>query len=189
MLNPLKWHSVAIGLLVISTAGTAGAQEVATSFDQLRVLAKTGDTVTVKEVSGREVTGKIANLSSSTLEVVPATGQRRTFDQDDVKTISQSRHGDLGRGARWGFGIGAAFATVMGLASVSSCHYGCSEYAALIPVAAALYGGIGSGIGVGISASISSQRTIFSNTDGFRRVTLAPVVTQDRKAMLVSVGF
>ena len=56
-----------ICLLLVASAPMVEAQEIASSFDQLRVLLKRGDSVTVTDRSGREITGRIADLSFSSL--------------------------------------------------------------------------------------------------------------------------
>jgi hypothetical protein len=146
-------------LLAGLTASPARAQELAGSFDQLRVLVKPGDTVTVTDSTGQEARGTIAALSSNALELLVA-GNRRNLLENDVRTIRQRRGDPLGNGAKWGFGIGAALGLIGGIAAVAEYD----DSAAVVPVLALLYGGLGAGIGVGIDAMISSDRVIYSRT-------------------------
>ena len=82
----------------MAAAATAvQAQEVATSFDQLRVLVKPGETVTVTDTLGEQVTGTIVDLSSSSLGLVVGR-TRRDLAEAEVKAISQKRHANLGTG-------------------------------------------------------------------------------------------
>ena len=69
---------VRLGLLLLLPGATCEAQELAGSFDQLRVLLKAGDKVRVTDSTGQEVRGAIADLSSSSLALLLA-GSRRTF--------------------------------------------------------------------------------------------------------------
>jgi hypothetical protein len=147
---------VLIGTL---TAPVARAQELAGSFDQLRVLVKPGDTVRVTDSTGQEARGTIATLSSTSLELL-VEGNRRSFLETDVQTIRQRRSDPLGNGAKWGFGIGAALGLFGGLALASEYD----NAAAAVPLMALFYGGLGAGIGVGIDAMISSDQVIFSRT-------------------------
>lgn len=188
MFGRLKFRGVAIGLLLMAAVPMVQAQEIASSFDQLRVLVKPGDTVSVTETSGLQITGKIASLSSSSLEVM-TRGRRTALAQDEVSTVSRQRHGDLATGAKWGFGIGAASG---GLLSALGCglEYSGSECAALIPLAAAVWGGIGSGIGVGISSLRTSQHVIYGKPGSPNaRLGVSPLVTRERKGLFVSLGF
>ena len=65
----LAWGAL---LLVAVTASTAAAQELAGSFDQLRVLVKPGDTIRVTDGAGQEARGTIAALTSTSLELLVA---------------------------------------------------------------------------------------------------------------------
>ena len=96
-------------LLVAVTASPAAAQELAGSFDQLRVLVKPGDTIRVTDDAGQEARGTIAALTSTSLELLVA-GNRRNFLESDVRTIRHRCSDPLGNGAKWGFGIRASLA-------------------------------------------------------------------------------
>ena len=52
-------------LILVVVATTGEAQELASSFGQLRVLVKPGDQVSLTDRAGQEVRGRIAELSSS----------------------------------------------------------------------------------------------------------------------------
>ena len=151
---------VAFLVLLLAPFATAGqAQELAGSFDQLRVLVKTGDTVRVTDTSGEEVRGAIVGLSSSSLALRVA-GAQRTFLEGDIAAIHQRRNDSLANGARWGFAVGAALGVLGGITIAS--EYEGSSGTALIPMLALVYGGIGAGAGAGIDAMHSSQRVIFA---------------------------
>ena len=70
MFEHLTWRTAALCLLFVAGARAAGAQHVATSFEQLAVLVNRGDHVTVADDAGREIHGKIADLSPSALTLV-----------------------------------------------------------------------------------------------------------------------
>lgn len=91
---------------------TAAAQGVAGSFEQLQVLVKPGDTVTVTDATGRETRGKIAELTGSTLALL-AGGTRLELRESDVMTIKQLYSDSLADGAIWGAVGGAAYVAAM----------------------------------------------------------------------------
>jgi hypothetical protein len=64
---------------------------LAGSFDQLRVLVKTGDKVRVTDTGGQDVRGSIADVSSSSLALTVG-GSRRTFLEADIAAIHQRRN-------------------------------------------------------------------------------------------------
>src|SRR5436190_12991628 len=98
---------VALLAVFLTASATAGqAQELAGSFDQLRVLVKTGDRVRVTDSRGQDVRGSIADVSSSSLALTVG-GTRRTFLEADIAAIHQRRNDSLANGAKWGFVVGA----------------------------------------------------------------------------------
>jgi hypothetical protein len=91
-------------------APRVNAQEVATSFEQLRALLKPSDTIQVTHMRGRKTTGKLELLTASTLEI-----QLRNkgfpplrFSEADVKEIRLERHDSLLNGTLIGLAAGAA---------------------------------------------------------------------------------
>jgi hypothetical protein len=69
-----SWGRILCILLFAGTATAADAQEIAGSFDQLRVLVKPGDTVTLTDSTGNETRGKILTLSSTSLALSVGDG-------------------------------------------------------------------------------------------------------------------
>jgi hypothetical protein len=181
-------HASRVGFILLLIAGCASssaAQDIAGSFDQLRVLVKPGDTITVTDGAGQEVKGTISALSSSSLEVLVA-GQRRALLPTDVQTIRQRRPDPLANGAKWGFGIGAGLGLLAGLAVDGEGE----TSAAIIPVVTLVYAGIGAGIGVGIDAMISSDQVIYSRSaPSSTEPRLLPLLTRARKGIVLSIGF
>lgn len=180
------WCSTVILALLHASRVTVDAQEIAGSFDQLRVLVKPGDKITVTDDAGREVTGSIAELSPSSLALV-AGGQRRSLQATDINTIRQRRSDSLANGAKWGFGVGAGLGLLAGLAMAEA--YGESDAGAMVVIGALVYGGIGAGIGVGVDAMNSANQVIYARrTTSAARVSLAPLVSHQRRGVFVSVG-
>ena len=85
--------AVILGLL--AAASPIEAQQFASTFDQLSVLVKPGDTVSVTDDTGRETRGTIAALSPSSLELMVA-GTRQSFLEGQTRTIRHRRSDSLG---------------------------------------------------------------------------------------------
>jgi hypothetical protein len=162
----------------------AHAQEVASTLDQLRVLVRPGDNLTVTDAAGLELRGKVFDLSSASL-VMETRGQRRNFSADDIRRITQPRHADLGTGARWGFGVGAGFGLLTMASLYGNCR-GCGTFAIANTV---MFGGVGAGIGVGIAASITDQRLIYARPGLPVKVAVAPLIDRERQGVRVSLRF
>ena len=176
-----------IAVVLLHTGHTAvHAQEVAGSFDQLRVLVKAGDKITVSDDAGRETTGRVAELSSSSLALI-AEGQRHDLRAEQVNTIRQRRSDSLANGAKWGFGIGAGLGLLAGIAIASEYD---DEDGAFIAVATLLYGGLGAGVGVGVDAMISSNQIIYARrTAATGRIGVRPFFTPQRQGAVVTIAF
>ncbi|HET9387568.1 MAG TPA: hypothetical protein VFO67_20705 [Gemmatimonadales bacterium] len=170
---------VLLSALVVAVAAPAvDAQEPATSLDQLRVLVKPGDTVTVTDETGRETRGKIASLTQASLELA-VDGGLRSFAEGNVRVVRQRRPDSLRNGVLWGLGAGAAFGAI-----------GFVEGAEVGVASTALYAGIGVGIGVGIDAALKSTQTIFFNPARTQAgLTLRPVMSDGRVGMSASLSF
>ena len=163
-------------------ATSAQAQELAGTFEQLRVLVKAGDTVTVTDTAGQPVRGKLINLSSSSLSL-NVSGTNREFQKADVNKITKRGSDSLKNGALIGMAVGGGLAAV-GIALMAAE----GEADAGITAAAALfYSGIGAGIGAGVDALIEGQRVIYANPGSAARLSVVPVLRGPRKGVLVSL--
>ena len=153
---------------------------VATSFEQLQVLVRPGDTVRLTDASFSPVSGRIDTLTSSTLSLV-VNGIRRDYERPDVTAIwAAPRTDSLADGARRGFRIGAA----LGLLSVVACRGECGS----ILATAVTFAALGAGIGVGMDARDRETRDhlVYRRPAASgRRVTITPQQT----GMTMSVRF
>ena len=168
---------------VFLAATSAQAQELAGTFEQLRVLVKAGDTLTVTDTAGQPVRGKLVNLSSSSLSL-NVSGTTREFQKVDVNTITKRGSDSLKNGALIGMAVGGGLAAVgMAIAVAEG-----DADAAFFVGAALVYSGIGAGIGAGVDALIEGQRVIYANPGSPRaRLSVAPVLRGPRKGVLVSL--
>lgn len=165
-------------LLLAATASLAEAQR-ASSFAQLPLLIGPGDTITVTDRTGREMKGRIKNLSPSTLALL-VDGIRHDLTDADVALVRQRRPDSLSDGALRGFAVGALVGTV---AVWSAGAPG------LIPFAALGQGVLGLGVGVAVDAAISSRKTIYGRAGSTRRLAVSPLLSRERQGVLLSVGF
>lgn len=174
--------------LLLAPAAAADAQEIATSFDQLRVLVKPGDTVTVTDSAGNETRGKILALSSSSL-AVSAGDTQRTWTASEVRAISQRRRASLGTGAKWGFVIGAGLGALLGVAAAQE-GYSAGESVGWAAFGAGIYGGIGAGIGVGVRSLMHETRVVYAGRPAPQaKLTLSLAFSDRRKGVAFAVGF
>jgi hypothetical protein len=184
----MKYHvhtalSLSLGLLVFGLA-EAEAQQ-ATSFEQLQLLVKAGDTVSVTTSSGQVVKGEIATLSQSSIRLVE-NGVARDLAEADVSEIKQRRGDPLGNGARNGAIAGAAFGLIS--AFFNDCRKvscGADRVAAFGVMTA-----LGTGIGVGIDALIVRTQVIYRPRGRISTgLSIRPLLTTREKGIKVSVSF
>lgn len=175
-----------VGLALALTAGlpaAAGAQGIAESLHELRLLVRPGETVTVVETSGREVTGRIETLSASQI-VLSTSGGRQQWHDGDLRSIRQRRGDPLGNGALIGLGVGAGLGLAGGLALDDG------DDAGLVASVTLVYGGLGAAIGVGVDALITRQYVIYEPSGTPRaQVRIQPLLTPRRQGVRVSLSF
>jgi len=172
--------------LLLTIVGTADAQELASSFDQLRVVVKSGDVLAVTGGDGHLFRGRLVSLSASTMDLIAADGTRRALGEEDVRTIRISRPDSLGNGAKTGFAVGGGLGLLAGLAFL---HEFGGESFIVVAEVAALYGGLGAGIGVGIDALISSNDVIFFRPGGKATLRVAPILGRQARGMRLTLAF
>ena len=171
--------------LLIALPTAAGAQELAGSFEQLRVLVKPGDTVRVTDGAGDEVRGTVTALSSSSLDL-KVGGTRRTLLETDITAIHQRRNDSLANGAKWGFVVGASLGVLGGIAIAR--EYESGGGGAFIPILGVVYGSIGAGAGAGIDAMNPSEQPIYARRGAPSKAGVRPGLTLRRSGILASVA-
>ena len=119
MVSNGTWLAAAV-VVLLAAAPVANAQEIATSFDQLRVLVKPGDSVTVTDAAGHETKGKVRSISSSSFELSVAE-KPRVFAEAEVRTVSRRGHASRGKGAMWGLLAGAGLGVAAGANAFFTC--------------------------------------------------------------------
>ena len=169
-------------LLTLPAAGNA--QELAGSFEQLRVLVKPGDTVRVTDGAGEDVRGTITDLSPSSL-ALRVGGTRRTFLETNITAIHQRRNDSLANGAKWGFIVGASLGVLGGIAIAREYENGGGG--AFIPILGLVYGSIGAGAGAGIDAMNPSEQPIYTRR-GAPKLGVRPRLAPGHTGILASLS-
>jgi hypothetical protein len=102
-----------VWVLLLLGPAEARAQLVATSFADLQTLVRAGDTLEVTDTSGRRTTGRLGDLSASSLELLVWRNDHlgeRTVPQKvveaDVTRIRLARRDSLWNGTAIGLGVG-----------------------------------------------------------------------------------
>ncbi len=171
-------------LVVLAATATVEAQGIANSFTELRLLVRPGDTVSVTGTTGGEVTGKIAELSPSSLALM-VNGQRRDLHESDVTTIRQRRGDSLQNGALWGLCIGAGLPAA--LFALSGAH---DVNGGMVAMGMLIDGGVGAGIGAGVDALIVTRQVIYQRgSSQGASLRISSILTAERKGALVSIRF
>src|SRR5438093_9143804 len=100
-----------LGICITLIAATpVRAQEVATSFDELRRLVDADETIYVTGAGGATVKGRVVDISSSALRLrVRRDAAPVRFSERDVNNIVAERADSWWNGALIGFGVGAGF--------------------------------------------------------------------------------
>ena len=157
----------------------AKSQEVASSFEQLRSsgLLKRGDSVYVRDASGRRRKVRIRDLSSTVLTV---TDGRTTRDLTETEVRRLDRRDSIENGIWIGLGISVA-ATVVFCKLDSACVY-YSPY---------IYSAMAGSTVIGALVDLASHRTLYWGPprSGASRLTLFPLLSKERIGVQMSLAW
>jgi hypothetical protein len=178
----MYWLPLLLAFLVSGTTELT-AQE-ARSFEQLQLLVKPDDTITVLEITGKVTKGRIVQLTDSTLQLM-TDGVLRELPQNRTMQIRQKREDSLSNGAKYGALVGGGLGALMaaGLYIMVDHCIGCA-----VAVGAG-YSAMGAGVGVGIDALIRRERVIFTPAPASSRVTIRPLLSAQRRGVSLSWAF
>jgi hypothetical protein len=173
--------------LLLCAGGTrVEAQGVASSFEQLGVLVKPGDKITVVDVTGRKAEGRLGKLSRDTLTLATPAGPRE-LGEVDVAEVRQRRDDSLRNGAI--IGAVAATAYFLTAAAVLSDSDGGGVLIGSAIRGGVLFAGMGAAAGVGIDALIRRKQVIYRKSSRETRVSLAPLFGRGRRGAAITVTF
>lgn len=172
MLSRYHWTIVFTITLFFFSSPKAIAQHAA-SFEQLELMIKPGDTVSVIEYSGQKSKGEIADVAPRWIRLV-VNGVARDIQKTSVFEIQQRRNDPLGNGTRNGALIGVG----LGIASRSGA------------AAAVIFTGLGAGIGLGIDALMARTQVIYRiDIPTFQQISIKPFIQGGNKGVKLSVSF
>jgi hypothetical protein len=171
----------AVVLLLCAGGTRVEAQSVASSFDQLSVLVKPGDKISVVDVTGREAEGRIETLSRDTLTLVSKAGTRQ-LGEANVTKIRQRRSDSLQNGAIIGAAAGAGYGLAL-LALAASMDDGGGPIPIGVVTGMVVFTGIGAAAGAGIDALITPRQVIYEKPGGARNVSISPVFLRGRRGV------
>lgn len=169
-------------VVTCASATTVDAQGIANSFDELRLLVRAGDKITIRDDAGAETVGRILSLSPASL-ALQVDGERRNLKEGDVATILQRRQDPLRNGALWGFG------TATGLFVLAMAHVRCEGCGGVAVAAGLVYGGLGAAVGVGIDAMIVGPKIVYEKRPAAARFRLSPVLDGHRQGVALHLAF
>jgi len=181
------WIPFVLGVVLSATTSTAFAQSAVTSLDALQGAVRAGDTVSVTDVTGREVTGRLSVLSPTSLTIL-VDDRVREWRDVDIVTIRQRRSDSPADGAAWGAVAGGVAAV---LVIVLTYNKDADDPVPVNPgLTVGLLAGAGALIGAGIDAAQTERRVVFQRqqTSGvsFR---LGAALTSTRAGMSLAIGF
>jgi hypothetical protein len=171
-------------LLLVAVSPEVAAQGVARSFEQLQLLVRAGDTVSVRDSAGTETTGTIKSLSASSLVLI-TSGTQRELKEANVSTVVQRRADSLRNGALWGLGVGLAVGAVALLPAMCADGPCDASLAFVLPQS----GAIGVGIGVGVDALITRGQVIYERPADSAAFGMAPLLGKGRRGVALSMRF
>ena len=171
-------------VLVTALATTSLAEaQTATSFDRLWLLVNQGDRITVTDDAGQRLQGRIVDLSPSTLSL-QVNGVRHDLNESDVSVIRQRQRDSLKNGAIIGSVSAAVVATIL---MADDCVWTC--YPATAALITSIFGAAGAGIGVGVDALVEGSQVVYRARRSARRLSVAPLLSRNRRGLSVSLEF
>jgi len=173
---------LAMAVMLAVSGMPADAQELASDLNQLRVLVKPGDSLTVTDTGGQRSQGKLVQLDASSIVLELPDKQRRQFDGPMIDIVEKRGGDSLKNGAL----IGLISGSVLGVAGgIGVAHdYGGSATGQAIGYGL-LYGGLGAAIGTGIDALIRGRRVIYARSKTTVRV--APLLDHRHKGLVLTL--
>ena len=180
----VRYHAtIALSVTLLFFSSPKAVAQHAASFEQLELLIKPGDTVSVIEYSGQKSKGKIADVAPRWIRLV-VDGVARDIAKTSVFEIQQRRSDHLGNGAKNGALIGAGLGIANGLLPGAPGGPGSGVKAAV------MFTGFGAGIGLGIDALIVRTQVIYRiDLPTLKRLSIKPFIHRGNKGVKLSVSF
>ena len=185
MAHDRRARYLAFLLVALLSVRPASAQQVATSFEELRRLVTPGETIYVTDARGAISKGRLAGLSAGSLQlqVDRDAGAPVSLSESDVNNIAVHRSDPLWNGMLIGFVSGAVPVALIGA--------GASASAGEVAVVTAGYGCIGLLIGLLIDVLNKEKMPIYVHPHVPRstRLHISAVGSSSAAGVRVSVEF
>lgn len=162
------------------------AQAIASSLDQLAVVVKTGDKISVVDIAGNETEGRLGTLSREGLTLFTDAGPR-VLGEADIATIRQRRGDSLKNGMIIGAIAGTAY-FLTGAALLSDSDGG-DVIVSTAVVGGVLFAALGAAAGAGIDALITRRQVIYEKPVSSARFSVSPLFGHERRGVAISVRF
>ena len=177
---------LAMLLVTMLPVAPAGAQQVATSFEELRRLVTPGETIYVTDARGAINKGRLAGLSAGSLQLQidrDAVAPPVSLSESDVNNIVVHRSDPLWNGMLIGFVSGAVPVALIGAAAPAS--------AGEVAVVTAGYGAIGLLTGLLIDFLNKENVTVFVHRPHTEssRIRLSPIAGKSAVGVRLSARF
>jgi hypothetical protein len=175
---------LAMLLVTMLPVAPAGAQQVATSFEELRRLVTPGETIYVTDARGAISKGRLAGLSAGSLQLqVDRDAVAVSLSESDVNNIVVHRSDPLWNGMLIGFVSGAVPVALIGAAAPAS--------AGEVAVVTACYGAIGLLTGLLIDFLNKENVTVFVHRPHTEssRIRLSPIAGKSAVGVRLSARF
>jgi hypothetical protein len=178
---------LAMLLVTMLPVAPAGAQEVATSFEELRRLVTPGETIYVTDARGAISKGRLVGLAAGSLQLQVdrnAGAPPVSLSESDVNNIVVHRSDPLWNGMLIGFASGAVPVALIGIGA------GAPASASEVAVVTAGYGVIGLLTGLLIDALNKEKATVYVHGPGPRstRMQVSLFGSKSRIGVQVSAG-
>ena len=184
-----RYRAPVLALLGLAVTAPLADAQTAGALDGLQGVLNRGDRVTVRDGGGRDLTGRLVELSSWSL-ALDVGGARRELYDFQVASVHQWRPDPLRNGALIGLLVGALPSTfiTMSLYIYGKNHGGSALYGGLI--GAGLSFGTSAGLGAGVDALLDTPYLVYGNTRRTRRsVSVSPLMSEGNRGVALSLGF
>jgi len=180
-------------LLALVWPCVTAAQPVLRTFDQLAATVTVGDTLEVTDAAGRQVTGRLLQVTPGAL-TLDVQGQPRTWGTADLRLVMHQWRDSIRNGTVLGAVSGAFAGGMVVLArclsddDLGSFQFDtCEGYGAEFAIGAGLGAGGGAALGALLDLWQPERRIVFEGEG--RTVSVRPVVSPAARGVLVSVRF
>jgi hypothetical protein len=132
----------------------AWAQEPATSLDQLNLVLGKGDKVTLLDLAGDKITGKVSRLGPDGLDL-NVGGKNRTFTENQIRQITRDKPDSVLNGFLIGAGTAFGLTLPLNLAITDRHEVGFAVFASTI------WGLMGGGIGALVDTFVHGEQLVY----------------------------